>query len=90
MDVDQFDGSLDGAIPRSPPSAALFDKQTRPSSRNSVNAGQCFSMYWMGFGEVVPAPQLAGLLAHVGPEIVDQRMGLKARRTTPALAGSYR
>jgi hypothetical protein len=32
------------AIPRRPRSAALFDKQMRPSSRKRVKAGQRFSM----------------------------------------------
>ncbi len=35
------------AIPRSSRSAALFDRQTRPSVRNSVKACQRFSIYWI-------------------------------------------
>ena len=35
---------LPRAMPRRPRSAALFDRQTRPSSRKRVKAGQRFSM----------------------------------------------
>ena len=35
---------LPSAIPRRPRSAALFDRQTRPSSRNNVKAGQRLRM----------------------------------------------
>ena len=42
------------ATPRGPRSAALFDMQTRPSSRNSVKAGQRLSMYWIALTRSCP------------------------------------
>ena len=47
------------AIPRSPRSAALLERQTRPSSRNSVKAGQRLSMYWIALARSCPRDSLA-------------------------------
>ena len=60
------------AIPRSPRSAALFERQTRPSSRNRVKAGQRLSMYCIGWSEVSTVTA-CDVLSHVNPERVDQR-----------------
>jgi hypothetical protein len=46
------------ATPRSPRSAALFDTHTRPSSRNSVKAGQRLSMYWIALARSCPRDSL--------------------------------
>src|SRR5204862_3556861 len=50
------------AMPRTPRSAALFDRQMRPSSRKRVNALQRLSM----FGDIVAARELGALRAHPG------------------------
>ena len=50
---------LPKATPRSDRSAALFDMQTRPSSRNSVKAGQRFSMYWIALARSCPRESFA-------------------------------
>jgi len=47
------------AAQRSPRSAALLDMHTRPSSRNSVRAGQRLSMYWIAFTRSCPRDSLA-------------------------------
>src|SRR5271166_6923022 len=47
--------------------------QTRPSSRNSVKAGQRLSILDR-LGEVMTARQPGRLLAHAGLEIIDQRL----------------
>ena len=47
------------ATPRSPRSAALFDMQTRPLSRNRVKAGQRLSMYWIAFTRSCPRDSFA-------------------------------
>ena len=47
------------AAQRSPRSAALLDMHTRPSSRNSVKAGQRLSMYWIAFTRSCPRDSLA-------------------------------
>ena len=64
--------SVQSATQRNPRSAALFDRQTRPSSRKSVKACQRFGMYWMAFYEVIAPRQFRRLLAHIGHEIVGQ------------------
>ena len=46
------------ATPRSDRSAALLETQTRPSSRNSVNAGQRLSMYWIALARSCPRASL--------------------------------
>ena len=63
---------LPRAMPRRPRSAALFERQTRPSSRNSVKADQRLSMYLIALARSCPRASLASLLAQIGMEIVDQ------------------
>ena len=50
------------AAPRNQRSAALLDMQTRPSSRNSVKAGQRLSMYWIALARSCPRDSLAACL----------------------------
>ena len=50
---------LPRAIPRNARSAALFDKQMRPSSRKRVNAVQRLSIYSMALATSLPRESLA-------------------------------
>jgi len=47
------------AMPRSARSAALFERQMRPSSRNRVNAGQRLSIYSIALATSLPRESLA-------------------------------
>src|SRR3954447_17324138 len=61
------------AMPRTPRSAALFDRQMRPSSRKRVNALQTLEHVVHGLGDVVATREFGALLAHPGLQIGDQR-----------------
>src|SRR6202166_470833 len=50
---------LPRAIPRNARSAALFDKQMRPSSRKRVNAVQRLSIYSIALATSLPRESLA-------------------------------
>src|SRR5438874_9321209 len=51
------------AMPRSALSAALFDRQIRPSSRKRVNAGQRLSTYSIALATSLPRESLARVAA---------------------------
>ena len=64
--------SAQGNAPSAPRSAALFERQTRPSSRNRVKAGPTLENVIDRLDEVVPAGESGELRAHIDMEIVDQ------------------
>ncbi len=57
---------LPNAMPRSPLSAALFERQTRPSSRKQCEGRPALEHVVDGLGQIVPAGELGALLAHIG------------------------
>lgn len=61
------------AMPRKPRSAALLERHTRSSSRNSVKLAHRFSDVVERLGQVVTARQFGELFAHVDLKVLDQR-----------------
>src|SRR5450631_2817451 len=60
------------AMPLSPLSAALLERQTRPSFKEQGEARPPLQDVVECFGQVVPTGELGDLLAHVGVKILDQ------------------
>src|ERR1017187_8864296 len=78
---------LPRAIPRSALSAALFERQIRPSSRKRVNAGPALEHVVHRFGEIVATRELGALLAHPAFQIGGQWRTLLPA-DNPALLGT--
>lgn len=66
---------LPRAMPRSPRSAALFDKQTRPSSSQACEGWPALQHIVHGLGNVAAARELGPLRAHPGFELSNERRG---------------
>ena len=68
---------LPKAIPLSARSAALFERQARPSSRNRVKGVPAFEDVIDGLGEIMAPAEFGALLAHVDQQPVDERLALR-------------